>query len=83
MRIIEDSYYQHDQHGLVRVVSVNNGVVSMELQDDDKVIGTATVPRGAQQAAAGFQDDAEPADVTVEADLAVLNVENLDPESYK
>jgi hypothetical protein len=73
MRIVEDSYYDHDEHGRVKVVDVTNGVVSMEKQQDDIVVGGARIPGATKQSAAGFQRDAEPADVTVDADMIVVN----------
>lgn len=73
-RIVENSYYDHLEHGLVKVVSVNNGVVSMEKQEDDVVAGARRIPAGVKQAASGFRRDAEPADVEVDAQPVVLDL---------
>lgn len=74
MDIVENSYYDHAEHGRVKVVSVRNGVVSMEKQNDYSFIGGSKIPGGAQQSAAGFQEDAEPADITITAAPAVFGV---------
>lgn len=75
MRIVENSYYDHAEHGRVKVVSVDNGVVSMEKQEEEAFVnGIGKIPGGAQQSAAGFQRDAEPADVTIEAEAAVFDL---------
>lgn len=80
MDIVVNSYYDHERFGRVQVVGYNNGVVSMELQDDDLVIGTTTMPRCKKQSAAGFQDEAEPADVTVNVDPVKIDVSALNGE---
>lgn len=77
MRIVENSYYDHDEHGRVKVVDVTNGVVSMEKQQDYSVVGGRRIPGGAKQSAAGFQDQAEPADVKVKAETAFFNLEGI------
>lgn len=77
MRIVENSYYDHDEHGRVKVVDVTNGVVSMEKQHETFVSAGQRFPAGAKQSAAGFQDDAEPADVTVSADAAVFDLRGV------
>lgn len=76
-RIVENSYYDHDEYGRVRVVDLTNGVVSMERVNEKVWMGTTQIPDGVKQSAAGFQRDAEPADVTVKADLAVFDSEAL------
>lgn len=74
MEIIENSYYDHVEHGRVRVVDVTNGVVSMEKQEEYTFTGNNRIPAGVKQAASGFQADAEPADVTVHANPAVFDI---------
>lgn len=74
---VENSYYDHDEHGRVKVVDVTNGVVSMEKQRDTVVTGGVQIPAGVKQSAAGFMRDAEPADVTVDADMVVVNSEGM------
>lgn len=77
MRIVENSYYDHDEHGRVKVVDVTNGVVSMEKQEEYSIVGGQRIPGGTKQAAAGFQRDAEPADITVKAETAHFNIEGI------
>lgn len=75
MRIVENSYYDHDEHGRVKVVDVTNGVVSMEKQEEyEFVSGMGRIPGGTKQAASGFQRDAEPADITIDAESAVFDL---------
>lgn len=78
MRIVENSFYEHDEHGLVKVVSVNNGVVSFEKRDESVYTGGMSIPAGSQQAAAGFRDCVEPADITVPANAAVFDLTGVD-----
>lgn len=74
-RIVEGSYYDHAEHGRVKVVDVSNGVVSMEKHDDDTFVsGLGKIPGSTKQSAAGFRRDSEPADVTVSADAAVFDL---------
>jgi hypothetical protein len=74
MEIIEQSYYDHDEYGRVKVVDVTNGVVSFEKQNEEKFVSGMKIPGGAKQSAAGFQDDAEPADLNITADSVVFDV---------
>lgn len=79
--IVEDSYYDHAEYGRVRVVDVTNGVVSMEKQNETVPITGGRIPAGVKQSAAGFREDAEPADVTVNADAIVINTEALENDA--
>lgn len=76
MEIVENSYYDHERFGTVKVVSVNNGVVSMEQQENNVITTAGRIPGGKTQSAAGFQDEAEPADVTIPARPAVFNLDS-------
>ena len=64
MRIVENSYYDHFEHGRVKVVDVENGVVTMEKQEETLSWSGTRFPSMAKQSASGFQDQAEPADIT-------------------
>lgn len=72
--IVEDSYYDHAEHGTVRVVDVSDGEVSMEITGASVVIGSRSIPAGARQDADGFRRDAEPADVSASADAAEFDL---------
>lgn len=77
MSIVEDSYYDHDEHGRVKVADVTNGVVTMEKQNDHFISGGTRFPSMAQQSAAGFQDEAEPADLHITAQPAVFDLNGV------
>lgn len=74
MNIVENSYYDHDEHGRVKVVDVTNRVVSMEKQQDWMFVSGTKIPTAAKQAVSGFKEDAEPADITVQARPAIFDV---------
>lgn len=82
-RIVEDSYYDHSEHGRVKVLDVTKGVVTMQKQNEYTAIagGGERFLSYATQSAVGFREDAEPADVTVNADLIVIDSDSTDPTS--
>lgn len=72
MRIVENSFYEHERYGTVKVVDVTNGVVSMQQRNETVMTTAGNIPGGKQQAAAGFQDEAEPADIEINAQPAMF-----------
>jgi hypothetical protein len=74
MKIIDQSYYDHDKHGLIKVVGVTDGEVLMEKQDEVVQEGSQKMLAGAKQSVAGFRRDAEPADINVDAIAAEFNL---------
>lgn len=74
MEIVENSYYEHNEYGTVKVISVNNGVVSMQKRNEMAKYGATQFPAGAKQSAAGFRKDARPADITIQAKPAVFDM---------
>lgn len=71
--IVPNSIYDHDEHGEVRVIKVENGVVHMQKENETVHTTAGVIPGGATQSAAGFRRDAEPATVEVEPSLAVMS----------
>jgi len=79
MRLVENSYYQHAEYGLVKLIDVTNGVVSMQKQEGRPVnVGGKRIPAGKKQSAAGFQSDAEPADIAVDANVALFGATGVE-----
>lgn len=75
--VVENSFYEHDEYGLVKVIDITNGVVTMEKRDQEIWTGRQVIPGYSKQSAAGFLDDTEPADITIQGQPAVFNLRGL------
>jgi len=74
MSIVEDSYYDHDEHGLVKVVAIREHKVLLEKQSEQTVIDGVTIPSGEKEPITDFKENADPADVTASADKAEFDL---------
>lgn len=72
MTVVENSYYEHDEHGLVRVVDNSPDNVSFEINGEFIWSGTEKVPKAKKEEPGEFEQSTEPADVSVDADYIVM-----------
>lgn len=74
-RLVEDSFYDHKHYGRVKLISVDETKVGFQLVDETHRIATShQILKGKYEAVSEFKQNVKPADVTVKADAAVLNM---------
>lgn len=74
MEIVEGSYYDHSKHGRVRVVTVSDGIVSMECMEKMKFIAGQEMPAGVKESDSVFEKCSQPADMTIDAEAAEFDL---------
>jgi len=78
--IVENSYYEHDRHGTVRVVSVDATTVAFEIVDRHHHFpGGHRVLQGQYEAVSEFRAATQPADIDVVVEPATLNSTSTNP----
>lgn len=78
---VENSYYDHADHGRVKVQRVKNGMVYFEkCGERGSIAGGRRIPAGEMETIDHFYSKTRPADVTVSADAAILDFSGLDPQ---
>lgn len=70
MRIVENAYYDHSNHGKVKILKIEDNVVHFSTQDSENL----------SENMSEFEGRVEPADVTVDADPATLDLTGKDPK---
>lgn len=77
--IVPNSYYDHAEHGRVKVVDVSPTTVSMEIVEENTYAGNGlNIPKGKFEEPSRFKDMAEPADIEITPDVAVWNMRGND-----
>lgn len=79
MSIVEDSYYDHDRHGRVRVVLVEEDTVFMETTEIMDM-GGGKIPTNRKQDVEEFSRETSPADFTVDAPATSIGAEQNKPQ---
>lgn len=80
MTIVENSYYDHEEHGSVRVLEVTDDIVAFELMETEmRFPGGVSFPEAKREQLATFEEQASPGDVSVDADYIVINSESRTP----
>lgn len=78
MTIVENSYYDHTDYGLVKVVKVDDGTVFMEKQEEAVKVNGVRIPSGVKQTVENFEKNTSPGDVSVSANAAEFNLTGRD-----
>lgn len=80
MRLVEDSYYEHEDHGRVKLVSVDATKVAFQLVNRRHGLpGGHEILQGKYEGVTEFKQKAEPADITVIADPIVIDTRGTSP----
>lgn len=74
MSVVENSYYDHEQYGTVKVVSVEGGTVSMMQLEETIIVNSKKINKGVKQPVTVFETVTSPANVTVDAEAAVFGI---------
>lgn len=79
-KLVENSYYEHKVWGRVKLVSVDETMVAFQVLNEQTTISTTgqDILKGRYEAVSEFMQQVEPADVTVSAEPAALNLGAFD-----
>lgn len=74
MEIVEESYYDHNKYGRVRVVAVSDETVSMQCVGETNFIAGQKIPKGKKEEVSAFLECSEPANITIDAEPAEFDL---------
>lgn len=77
LSIVEDSYYEHPEHGTVKLVSAKDDEVLLEKQTEEVFTEVGNIPAGASEPLEDFKTDAEPANISTTVDAVELDLESM------
>jgi hypothetical protein len=81
LSLVEDSFYDHDRYGRVRLVSLRReaGEVLLERQESSTyVTGVGDIPPGVRESIGEFIDNAQPADLSLTPPTVEISADTND-----
>lgn len=81
LSLVENSLYDHEELGRVRLVSVDEARDEVLLERTDRtarVTGLGKIPAGTRESIASFTERASPADISVTPPTVEIDAESVD-----
>ena len=77
LSLVEDSWYDHEEHGHVRLVRIDEDAetVLLERADTTHVSGVGNIPTGTREPLDSFRRAAAPADISVSPPVVEIDAE--------
>lgn len=66
MRLSEESHYEHEDHGPVKLIFVDGETVGFESLEKEHIMGDVKIPKGWKESVIDFIERAEPLDITID-----------------
>lgn len=78
--LVEDSWYDHDKYGRVRLVRIDedSDTVLLEKGETTYVTALGDIPAGTRESIETFAQNAQPADISVTPPAVEIDAESLD-----
>lgn len=80
LSLVEDSWYDHDEYGRVRLIRIDedSNDVLLEKGEATHVTGVGTIPAGTRESIDSFTQNAAPADISVTPPVVEMDAESPD-----
>lgn len=81
MSLVEDSYYDHDEYGRIRMTDLGDEIRFVVCDEEIYVHDVGYVPRAITEPREQFVDQTTPADITIETPATTAAPETPNPIS--